>query len=367
MGQIHNREKLSTAALTAAAVASTTVKKPSILARLFATIASLDFGTVVMNIGSIVSLTGFMMSDVLHLRLLSICGSICGMTYNLTRSPPQINAVGWSVVFASTNVFKTIQLLYNRRAPRLTEEEHLLYNEHFKPMGVKPRQFKKLISSDSCKWKKYKDGDVIVNPGEPLEKVILVHRGEARCEDASKPVGTRRALKWKYKAGINGCCIGGTAIVDHEVLKKSYPNRIISCKSNDNEPLIHGADTITIEWDVYKLIKHMNDDKEVEAAILHLLYYELITHFRRERHEKLGRRGTMAIGVKLEIYKTKVEKCIKSAEKEKKEGEKPQLNPHDKKAIREFRMKERITPMQEAAILRSFGWTKEEWHDGMKH
>ena len=63
-------------------------------------------------------------------------------------------------------------------------------------------------------------------------------------------------LKWKYKAGINGCCIGGTAIVDHEVLKKSYPNRIISCKSNDDEALSNGADTITIEWDVYKLIKH---------------------------------------------------------------------------------------------------------------
>ena len=59
----------------------------------------------------------------------------------------------------------------------LTEEEHLLYNEHFKPMGVKPSQFKKLIASDSCKWKNYKDSDVIVKPGEPLEKVILVHRG----------------------------------------------------------------------------------------------------------------------------------------------------------------------------------------------
>lgn len=42
MGQTINREKLLRAALTAAV--ATAEKQPSILARLFATIASLDFG-----------------------------------------------------------------------------------------------------------------------------------------------------------------------------------------------------------------------------------------------------------------------------------------------------------------------------------
>lgn len=37
-----------------------------------------DKGLFVMNLGAILSLTGFMMSDVLYLRLLSVCGSFCG-------------------------------------------------------------------------------------------------------------------------------------------------------------------------------------------------------------------------------------------------------------------------------------------------
>ena len=120
--------------------------------------------------------------------------------------------------------------------------------------------------------------------------------GEAECEDPSLPIGTRRSLKWKYKAGINGCIIGGTAVVDNAVLQKSYPNRIIA-NTGESAQIAGTTDLncVTIEWDVHKLIEHMNKDKEVEAALLHLLYYELITHFRRERHEKLGRKATMAI------------------------------------------------------------------------
>ena len=37
-------------------------------------------GQVVMNVGAILSLSGFMMTDVLYLRMLSVCGSCCGMT-----------------------------------------------------------------------------------------------------------------------------------------------------------------------------------------------------------------------------------------------------------------------------------------------
>ena len=359
MGQAFNRNAILRAVAVAGLRrgANRGVTSPTLFSRILHTLRSVDFGTVVMNIGSIVSLTGFMMSDVLHLRLLSICGSMCGMTYNLTRTPPQINAVAWSLVFASTNVFKTIQILVDRQTPRLSQEEYRLYHQHFEPMGVTPRQFKKLISPQSCTWKSYKKGDIIVKPGEPLRKVILIHHGEARCEDPSEPVGTRRSLKWKYKAGINGCIIGGTAVVDNAVLQKSYPNRIVS-ETPD-------MDCVTIEWDVHKLIEHMNNDKEVEAALLHLLYHELITHFRRERHEKLGRKATMAIQTKLQIYKNKVQSCIRNAQRQG-DGQ-IHLNPRDKKVVREFRMKERITPMQKAAILKAIGWTVEEWHDGMKH
>ena len=48
------------------------------------------------------SLSGFMMSDILYLRCLSVFGSLCGGLYNITRSPRQMQAVYWSCLFAST-------------------------------------------------------------------------------------------------------------------------------------------------------------------------------------------------------------------------------------------------------------------------
>jgi hypothetical protein len=53
----------------------------------------IDFGTAMMNIGALKPLTGFMMTDVLLLRTLSIFGSLCRVVYNVTCVPRQWNAV----------------------------------------------------------------------------------------------------------------------------------------------------------------------------------------------------------------------------------------------------------------------------------
>jgi hypothetical protein len=50
--------------------------------------ASRDKGLILMNVGAVASLSGFCMTDVLSLRMLNICGSLCGMAYNLTRCVP---------------------------------------------------------------------------------------------------------------------------------------------------------------------------------------------------------------------------------------------------------------------------------------
>ena len=77
--------------------------------------AKSDPGKLIMNVGAIASLSGFMMSDVMHLRALSILGSACGMCYNFTRKPRQINALLWGLVFASVNVYH-LYWLYQERS-----------------------------------------------------------------------------------------------------------------------------------------------------------------------------------------------------------------------------------------------------------
>ena len=72
-------------------------------------VESWDAGRLIMNLGAVSSLSGFMMSDVLYLRGLSVFGSLCGITYNATRQPAQWNGVAWGCVFISTNLY----MIYN--------------------------------------------------------------------------------------------------------------------------------------------------------------------------------------------------------------------------------------------------------------
>ena len=85
----------------------------------------IDWGAVIMNVGAVSGLAGFMMSDVMYLRLLSICGSLCGVGYNITRTPRQINACLWGGVFISTNLVMIMQLIRERNAelPKFNVEE----------------------------------------------------------------------------------------------------------------------------------------------------------------------------------------------------------------------------------------------------
>lgn len=52
-----------------------------------------DKGLILMNLGAVASLSGFCMTDVLNLRLLNICGTLCGMAYNITRCAPPLTRV----------------------------------------------------------------------------------------------------------------------------------------------------------------------------------------------------------------------------------------------------------------------------------
>ena len=58
----------------------------------------------VMNLGAVLSLSGFMMTDMLALRCLAISGSLCGMVYNASRKPPQRQAVAWGAVFLAVRL-----------------------------------------------------------------------------------------------------------------------------------------------------------------------------------------------------------------------------------------------------------------------
>jgi hypothetical protein len=216
----------SSSAAAAAATAAAAASREGRLAKIY---RKLDWGTVIMNVGAISGLCGFMMSDVLYLRMLSIGGSLCGITYNITRSPRQINACLWGAVFVSTNLFMIVQLLKERsaEAPLFSLAELELWQRHFSDHGVDHKTFKRLM--DQARWETKRVGEVIVPAGKPLERVILIHDGVAT---AFKEGLDKHGLRWSEKMyeyegrGRNGCVIGGTALVDPNTTRHAYPQTV---------------------------------------------------------------------------------------------------------------------------------------------
>ena len=315
--------------------------------------AKSDPGNLVMNAGAVISLSGFMMSDVMHLRTLSICGSFCGIAFNMSRKPPQYNAVAWGLVFVSVNMYHLYNL-YLERTEDMTfhHDEMMLYSTHFKDWGVEPWQFKKLVKLDGCRFKTFRRGDIIVEPNKQLDDILMVVRGEVGAESKDMPTLTQKPMYTYRGDGKNGCVIGGTALVDPLVRQKDYPNRLVSLED----------DTVIVTWNTDMLSNVMQTDKDIESAVLHALYVELIQGLRRDRQTKHNVNKMSDSLLELERM---IKKTLNNA-REENEGVSIKLNSEDKKMIRVFASENRITASQRDTVLWKLGWTPDEWDDGEK-
>ena len=282
-----------------------------------------------MNFGAVTSLSGFMMTDVLALRSLSIVGSLSGVIYNITRVPKQLNAVAWGGVFISVNLVQIVRLLIERRDVKFSVEQGELYYRVFAPYGVEPKLFLRLMKD--AEWKTYGKGETLVSPGKPLNRVHLLVQGTATSSSQENQ------KLYTYSATDNGSIIGATAVVDPSILGNNYPNSI---RANGK--------VRAVSFDTEKLRQFLqNNDATAEAAFLHLMYVDLIGALRRDR-----KIGAALKGLKEMLTKT----CSTHM-----------ISPKERREIREFVENHHITEEQFRALLESVGWSEQEWKDGAQH
>lgn len=141
---------------------------------------------LILNFGSMCTLVGFTRSDVLELRALSTTGSLTFVIYNIMdglrnpamgiRWPPVL----WSLLFASVNSYKIVQILDERKSQvYLKEHEESIYVEHFMPHGMTPKQFHKALSKS--KTLIIPKGKTLIRQGEPIKSIYLVVHGKTRA------------------------------------------------------------------------------------------------------------------------------------------------------------------------------------------
>jgi hypothetical protein len=307
----------------------------------------IDYGTTMMNFGAIVSLTGFALTDVLLLRTFSIVGSLCGVIYNVTRVPKQLNAVLWGFIFIGVNGARTVQLLFERREIQFTVEEANVYYQIFQPHGVEPAAFKRVL--ERAKWKTVESGKDIVSSGKPLNHVhILVDGAAIACEGKNGKCEGKRL--YSYTSQANGCIIGATAIVDPSIIGSCYPNRIVA----EGKVRLLSFNTKELR----EFFSSADNGAPVEAALLHMIYADLIGNLRRHRKGKAKVTIVDAMSDDLsDLKEMLVSACADGT-----------ITPSDRRRIREHMEQRNISSSQLKTLLESeeIGWTEVDWKDGAR-
>lgn len=179
-------QSLSTlATITSATATSSAVQQQSMVkirtSKKFIQWLNSNIDVLILNVGSLATLTAFLRTDILELRLLSIMGSTGTVVYFMSKPPSQrvYLPVLWSSIFVLTNSYMVYQILEERNG-KLTKpwddlEDHL-YMEHFLPYGVTPKQYERLLSK--ARRGNLKKGTVLIASWDVLDSVYLVARGD---------------------------------------------------------------------------------------------------------------------------------------------------------------------------------------------
>lgn len=165
---------------------------------------------LVLNFGSLCTLTGFTRSDVLELRAFSMTGSISSVIYFLSMQPLRWAPIAWSCLFATVNGVNIYKILYERNANVvLTEHEEDIFVEHFMPHGVTPKQFEMIYQRATTI--SYEKGQLIVKQGDPLKHVYLVVKGKTRANYMGRrltAVSSAPGYREKKFGGDSGAWVG---------------------------------------------------------------------------------------------------------------------------------------------------------------
>jgi CRP-like cAMP-binding protein len=155
---------------------------------------------------------------VLELRALSVTGSLTFVAYTLWQPPPiRWPSVFWSLLFSTVNSYKIANILHERKGNVvLTPRQEEIYNEHFQPHGVTPKQFEKIMSKGTIRL--IKAGGLISRQGGEMSTVKLVVKGSTRASVTGRhltAIGSRPGNRERFAGGDSGAWIGEMAFLQY--------------------------------------------------------------------------------------------------------------------------------------------------------
>lgn len=133
--------------------------------------------TLLLHLGFAFAALGFLVRDVLWLRLLaSIAYGLFATVAFIREDGPAWTHVGWYTAFMAINGAHGAWLTYERQLLRLSDEEHRLRDLVFRSLD--PLAVKRLMRAGT--WLDLPPGEIMTREGLPARHLFLIASGEAR-------------------------------------------------------------------------------------------------------------------------------------------------------------------------------------------
>jgi CRP-like cAMP-binding protein len=193
---------------------------------------------LVLNFGSMCTLTGFTRSDVVELRSLSATGSLCFVAYGLTQAPVRYTPLVWAFSFAAINSMKIYQIMEERKGTvHLTAEQEQVYIQFFMPHGVTPKQFEAI--DNKAEIVKLKAGSTLIKCGEKQEYVYLIVDGSTRANILGRHLTAASTTPKAHEdqvGGASGAWVGEMTFLEAYWIKEQSKHQPAHIGEKEEEP-----------------------------------------------------------------------------------------------------------------------------------
>ena len=193
---------------------------------------------LLIHTGNVLYLLAFLVRGILWLRILAVAATCFFLPYYYLQPSPLMTPIYWSLAFASLNIYWIVRLLLERRPIKLNEEERRLCELVFRTMTA--REMMKILRLGT--WRTAEVGECLVDRGDILDELIVIHSGIACVE-----------VDGKYVTELQpGQFIGGISFITDE----TAPANVVAI-----EP------TRYFVWSKLRLKSFLNKNAELHAAL----------------------------------------------------------------------------------------------------
>lgn len=201
------------------------------------------------SIPNLIYLYGFIVKDILWLRILIIVGMSIETGYHFRDlHSPEWAEIGWCSFYILVNGWQFTMLYKERRNLKFTDEEQAIHNKVFKSMPS--TAFKKLLSIAS--WQELPKDYIIIRQHTHVEQLALISDGLCKVVIDDKEVGFVR----------NGNFIGEMSFLS----------------GNETTATVTTIDdTRCLVWNKEQLKKLMSTDHEVEISMQSVFSSDLLS------------------------------------------------------------------------------------------